>query len=47
MYVGNWSLGVHNVTVLKFMTAKWAGSVDGIRKVEDVGCTGVHEESWW
>jgi hypothetical protein len=33
--------------VLKFRRAKWAGPVDGIRRVEDVGCTGVHEESWW
>jgi hypothetical protein len=36
MDVGNWSPGVPKVTVAKFRRAKWAGPVDGIRRVEDV-----------
>jgi hypothetical protein len=47
MYVGNWSRGAANVTVVKFGRAKWGVPVDGTRKVENLGCTGFGEESWW
>jgi len=41
-----WVTGAPNVTVVKFVTAKWARPGHGIRRAEDVSCAGFHEESW-